>query len=75
MRNAYGLLIEPEGKGSLGRPRSTWVYNIKIFEIEWSGEWIGMAQDKEKWRVLMNKEIYTDRRPPLVGQDSVYFCW
>jgi hypothetical protein len=39
-RNAYRILVgKPEGKGPLGRPRSRWVYNIKIDlrEIGWDG--------------------------------------
>jgi hypothetical protein len=37
-RNAYRILVvKPEGKRSLGRPRRRWVDNIKIDlkEIEW----------------------------------------
>jgi hypothetical protein len=30
-RNAYRILVgKPEGKRPLGRPRSRWVYNIKL---------------------------------------------
>jgi hypothetical protein len=30
MRNVYNILaVKPEGKRSLGRPRSRWKYNIK----------------------------------------------
>jgi hypothetical protein len=57
-RSAYRLLAEkPEGKRSLGRPRCRWVDNIKINlgEIVWSGvDWIGLAQDRDKWRALVN---------------------
>jgi hypothetical protein len=45
-----------EGKRPLGRPRSRWVDNIKmdLGEIEWGCvDWIGLAQDKDKWKVLM----------------------
>jgi hypothetical protein len=37
-RNAYRILVgKPEGKRTLGRPRRTWVNNIKIDlrEIGW----------------------------------------
>jgi hypothetical protein len=40
-RNAYRILVgKPEGKRPLGRPRRTWVDNIKIDlkEIGWDGE-------------------------------------
>jgi hypothetical protein len=57
-KNAYRLLVgKPEGKRSLGRPRRRWVDNIKIdlLEIGWGRvNWIGLAQDRDKWRALMN---------------------
>jgi hypothetical protein len=57
-RNAYRLLVgKPEGKRPLGRPRHRWVDNIKmdLLEIGWSGvDWIGLAQDRDKWRALVN---------------------
>jgi hypothetical protein len=57
-RNAYRLLVEnPEGKRPLGRPRCRWVDNIKmdLFEVGWGGVyWIGLAQDRDKWRALVN---------------------
>jgi hypothetical protein len=48
---------KPEGKRPLGRPRRIWVDNIKIdlLEIGWgSVDWIGLAQDRDKWRALVN---------------------
>jgi hypothetical protein len=57
-RNAYRLLVgKPEGKGPLGRQRRGRVDNIKmgLLEIGWSGvDCIGLAQDRNKWRVLVN---------------------
>jgi hypothetical protein len=57
-RNAYRLLVgKPEGKRPLGRPRHRWVDNIRIdlLEIDWGGvAWIGLAQDRDKWRALVN---------------------
>jgi hypothetical protein len=57
-RNAYTLLVgNPEGKRPLGRPRRRWVDNIKmdLLGIGWgSVDWIGLTQDKEKWRALVN---------------------
>jgi hypothetical protein len=41
----------------LGRPRYRWVDNIKmdLLEIGWGGvDWIGLAQDRDKWRALVN---------------------
>jgi hypothetical protein len=46
-----------ERKGPLGRPRHRWVDNNKmdILEIGWGGvDWVGLAQDREKWRALVN---------------------
>jgi hypothetical protein len=51
------LVKKPEGKRPLGRPRSRWVDNIKIDrrEIGSDGmEWIGLAQDRDQWRALVN---------------------
>jgi hypothetical protein len=57
-RNAYRLLVgKPEGKRPLRRPRRRWVDNIKmdLLEIGWGGvDWIGLAQDRDKWRALVN---------------------
>jgi hypothetical protein len=41
----------------LGRPRCTWVYNIKIDlrEIGWDGvDWIDMTQDRDQWMAVVN---------------------
>jgi hypothetical protein len=57
-RNTYRLFVgKPERKGSLGRPRRRWVNNIKmdIREFGWGDvDWIGLAQDKDQWRALVN---------------------
>jgi hypothetical protein len=49
---AYRLLMGmPEGKRPLGKPRRTWVDNIRmdLGEIEWGGvDRIGLAQDRDK---------------------------
>jgi hypothetical protein len=49
---------KPEGKRPLGTPRHRWVDNIKmdLGEIGWQGgsDWIGLAQDRDKWRALVN---------------------
>jgi hypothetical protein len=48
---------KPEGKRPLGRPRHRWVDNIKmdLLEIGWCGvDWTGLAQDRDKWRTLVN---------------------
>jgi hypothetical protein len=57
-KNAYRLLGgKPEGKTAPGRPRHRWIDNIKIDLVEIGfGEldWIGLAQDKYRWRALVN---------------------
>jgi hypothetical protein len=57
-RNAYRILVgKPEGKRPLGRSRSRWVENIKIYvrEIRWDGmDLIDLAYDRDQWRVLVN---------------------
>jgi hypothetical protein len=43
---------KPKRKRQLGRPRSTWMANIKMDfrEIGWGGiDWIDLAQDRDKW--------------------------
>jgi hypothetical protein len=57
-RTAYNILLgKPEGKRPIGRPRRRWVDNIKIDlgDIEWDAmDWIDLAQDRDKWRALVN---------------------
>jgi hypothetical protein len=57
-RNAYRILVGmPEGNIPMGRPGRRWVDNIKmdLRKIQWDGvDWIEMAQDREKWRALLN---------------------
>jgi hypothetical protein len=56
-RNVYSLLVgKLEGKRPLGRPRCRWLDNIKIdlLEIGFFVDWIGLAQDRYRWRVLVN---------------------
>jgi hypothetical protein len=57
-RNAYRLLVgKPEGRRQLGRPRRRWLDNIKmdLVEVGWGDvDWIGLAQDRDRWRALVN---------------------
>jgi hypothetical protein len=51
---------KPEGKRPLGRPRRRWVDNVRVDlgEVGWSDEeWIGQAQDRNKWRALVNSVL------------------
>jgi hypothetical protein len=48
---------KPERKSPLGRPRGRCVDNIKmaLLGIIWGGvDWIGLAQDRDNWRALVN---------------------
>jgi hypothetical protein len=57
-RYVYRLLVgKPEGKRPLGRPRRRWINNIKmdLLDIGLSVvDWIGLAQDRYRWRALVN---------------------
>jgi hypothetical protein len=51
------LVGRPEGIRPLGRPRCRWIDNIKmdLLEIGLVGvDWIGLAQDRYRWRALVN---------------------
>jgi hypothetical protein len=60
-RNAYRLLVgKPEGRRPLGRPRRMWLDNIRMdpVEVGWGDvDWIGLAQDRDRWRVLVNSVL------------------
>jgi hypothetical protein len=60
-RNAYRLLVgKPNGKRSLGRPRRRWVDDIRtdLVEAGWGDvDWIGLAQDKDRCRALVNSVL------------------
>jgi hypothetical protein len=57
---------KPEGKRRLGRPRHRWEDNIKM-DVKEVGcgdmEWIEVAQDRDRWRALMN--VVINLRVPL----------
>jgi hypothetical protein len=58
VRGAYNILVgRPEGKRPLGRPRRRWEDNIKMYLREIGFEdvdWIHWAQDRDRWRALVN---------------------
>jgi hypothetical protein len=59
-RNAYRLLVgKPEEKRPLGRPRCRWVDNIRmdLGRVGWGDDWLGLAQDRNKWRALVNSVL------------------
>jgi hypothetical protein len=53
----YRILVgRPEGRRPLGRPRHRWEDNIKmgLQEVGLGMEWIELAQDRDRWRALVN---------------------
>jgi hypothetical protein len=60
-RNAYRLLVgKPEGRKPLGRQRRRWLDNIRmdLVEVGWGDvDWIGLDQDRDMWRVLVNSVL------------------
>jgi hypothetical protein len=66
-RNLYRLLVGKQGgKRPLGRPRRTWVDNIRmdLGEVGWGDvDWIGLAKYRNRWRALVNSVL--NLRVPL----------
>jgi hypothetical protein len=60
-KNAYrSLVVKSEGRRPLGRPRRRWLVNIRMdpVEVGWGdGDWIGLAQDRDRWRALVNSVL------------------
>jgi hypothetical protein len=69
-RNAYRLLVgKSEGKRLLWRPRCRWMDNIRMDCLELGGgdgDWIGLAQDRDRWRALVNS---------VLGHSGSIKCW
>jgi len=59
-RDVYRVFVgKPERKRPLGRPKRRWEDNIEIDlkeagYVRWTGDWIKLAQDRDRWRVLVN---------------------
>jgi hypothetical protein len=57
-RTAYRLLVgKPKEKRPLGKPRRSWMDNIRMDrgEVGWGDvDWIGLAQDRNRWRAVVN---------------------
>jgi hypothetical protein len=51
------LVVKPERKRPLGRPRRRWEDNVRTNLQEvgcWCRDWIGLAQDRDTWRALVS---------------------
>ncbi|KDR12077.1 hypothetical protein L798_13381 [Zootermopsis nevadensis] len=69
-RGVHRVLIgTPEGKRPLGRPRRRWENNVRrdLWEIRVEGDWILLAQDRVRWRALVNS-VMNLRLGPLFGK-------
>ena len=56
-RGVHRVLVgKPEGKRPLERSRLRWEDNIKmdLREVGVGGDWMELAQDKDRWRALVN---------------------
>ena len=58
------LVGKPEGRRPLGRPRRRWDGNIKmdLREVGRGGDWMELAQDRDRWPALVN--MVTNFRVP-----------
>jgi len=55
-RTRHAVVIGPEGKRPLGRPRRRWEDNIKMdLQEEGCGgmDWIELAEDRDRWQTLV----------------------
>jgi hypothetical protein len=56
-RGVYRVRVgKPEGKRPLGRPRRRWEdVRMDLQEVGCGfGDWIGLAQDRDRWRALVS---------------------
>jgi hypothetical protein len=56
-RDAYSILVgRPKGRRPRDRSKRRWEDNIKmdIQEVGWGMDWTELAQDRDRWRALLN---------------------
>jgi hypothetical protein len=72
-KNAYRSLVgKSEGRRPLGRPRRRCLNNIRmdLVEVGWGDvDWIGLAQDRDRWRALVNS-VLNLQVPEIAGKLS-----
>jgi hypothetical protein len=60
-RYSYRFLVgKAEGRRPLGRSRRKWLDNVRMDLVEVEGgdvDWIGLAQDRDRWRTLVNSVL------------------
>ena len=66
-RGVYRVLVgKPEGRRPMGRPRRRWVDNIRM-DLQEVGcgymDWIGLAQDRDRWRRTLVSAVMNLRVP------------
>jgi hypothetical protein len=59
--NSYWLLVgKPDGKRPVERSKRRWVDNIGMDLVQVGRgdvDWIGLAQDRDRWRALVNSVL------------------
>ena len=63
------LVVNPEGKRPLRRPKRRWEDNIKMDLQEVGagcGDWMELAQDRDRWRALVST-VRNFRVPKMRG--------
>ena len=56
-RDVHRVLVgKPEGTRPLRRPRRRWEDNVKmdLREVGGGGDWMELAQDRDRWRAFVN---------------------
>jgi len=74
-RSVHRVLVgKPEGKRPLGRPRHRWEDNIKmdLREVGGVGDWMELAQDRDRWRALVNTVM--NFQVPESAENSLTSC-
>jgi hypothetical protein len=72
------LVGKREEKRPLGRPRCRGEDGIRmdLRENTWGGvEWIRLAQDRDRWRAVMNLRVLAARSYYLRGSDQKSLVW